>query len=80
MRDTAILLLNLGGPVNLGQVEPFLAALFGDRDLIKLPCPAFLQPPLARLIARLHRLACVIDAAAIDARRRAGLQTTDAQG
>ena len=54
MRDTAILLLNLGGPVNLGQVEPFLAALFGDRDLIKLPVPAWLQPPLARLIARLR--------------------------
>ncbi len=54
MRDTAILLLNLGGPVNLDQVEPFLAALFGDRDLIKLPVPAWLQPPLARLIARLR--------------------------
>lgn len=54
MRDTAILLLNLGGPVNLGQVEPFLVALFGDRDLIRLPGPAWLQPPLARLIARLR--------------------------
>lgn len=52
MRDTAILLLNLGGPVNLDQVEPFLAALFGDRDLIRLPVPAWLQPPFARLIAR----------------------------
>jgi ferrochelatase len=54
MRDTAILLLNLGGPVNLGQVEPFLVALFGDRDLIRLPGPAWLQPTLARLIARLR--------------------------
>lgn len=54
MRDTAILLLNLGGPVNLGQVEPFLAALFADRDLIRLPGPAWLQPSLARLIARLR--------------------------
>jgi ferrochelatase len=54
MRDTAILLLNLGGPVNLGQVEPFLVALFGDRDLIRLPGPAWLQPPLARLIGRLR--------------------------
>ena len=35
MRDTAILLLNLGGPVSLAQVEPFLVALFGDRDLIR---------------------------------------------
>ena len=40
--------------MNLDQVEPFLAALFGDRDLIKLPVPAWLQPPLARLIARLR--------------------------
>ena len=54
MRDTAILLLNLGGPVNLEQVEPFLVALFSDRDLIRLPVPAWLQPPLARLIARLR--------------------------
>jgi len=52
--DTAILLLNLGGPVNLDQVEPFLAQLFGDRDLIRLPGPAWLQGPFARLIARLR--------------------------
>jgi ferrochelatase len=54
MRDTAILLLNLGGPVNLAQVEPFLTALFEDRDLIRLPGPAWLQGPFARLIARLR--------------------------
>jgi len=54
MRDTAILLLNLGGPMNLDQVEPFLVALFGDRELIRLPCPAWLQPPFARLIAKLR--------------------------
>ncbi|WP_026853800.1 ferrochelatase [Geothrix fermentans] len=52
MRDTAILLLNLGGPVNLDQVEPFLVELFGDRDLIRLPGPAWLQGPFSRLIAR----------------------------
>lgn len=54
MRDTAILLLNLGGPMNLDQVEPFLVSLFGDRDLIRLPGPAWLQPPFARLIAKLR--------------------------
>jgi ferrochelatase len=54
MRDTAILLLNLGGPVNLDQVEPFLVSLFGDRELIRLPGPAWLQPPFARLIAKLR--------------------------
>jgi len=52
MRDTAILLLNLGGPVNLDQVEPFLAALFGDRELIRLPGPAWLQGPFSKLIAK----------------------------
>lgn len=52
--DTAVLLLNLGGPVNQAQVEPFLVQLFSDRDLIKLPVPAFVQPWLARLIARLR--------------------------
>ncbi len=55
--DTAILLLNLGGPVNLAQVEPFLAALFGDRELIKLPGPAWFQPTYARGIARVRRKA-----------------------
>jgi ferrochelatase len=54
MRDTAILLLNLGGPTNLDQVEPFLSALFGDRELIRLPGPAWLQRPFARLIAKLR--------------------------
>ena len=54
MRDTAILLLNLGGPANLAQVEPFLASLFGDRDLIRLPGPAWLQGPFSRLIAKLR--------------------------
>ena len=54
MRDTAILLLNLGGPVNLDQVEPFLTALFGDRELIRLPGPAWLQGPFSKLIAKLR--------------------------
>jgi ferrochelatase len=50
--DTAVLLLNLGGPVNLAQVEPFLFQLFSDRDLIKLPVPGFLQPLLAKVISK----------------------------
>jgi protoporphyrin/coproporphyrin ferrochelatase len=47
--ETAILLLNLGGPLRLGDVEPFLLNLFNDRDIIKLG-PAFLQPLIARII------------------------------
>lgn len=52
--DTAILLLNLGGPVNLAQVEPFLFNLFADRELIRLPGPAWFQPTYARGIARVR--------------------------
>jgi len=49
--DTAIVLLNLGGPLRLGNVRPFLLNLFTDRDIIKLG-PAFLQPFIARMILR----------------------------
>lgn len=52
--DTAILLLNLGGPVNLGQVEDFLYNLFADRELIRLPGPAWFQPTYARGIAKVR--------------------------
>ncbi len=55
--DTAILLLNLGGPVNLDQVEPFLYNLFADRELIRLPGPAWFQPTYAKGIARVRRKA-----------------------
>jgi ferrochelatase len=47
----AIILLNMGGPDSLEAVEPFLRNLFSDRDIIRLPCPAFLQPYLAKIIA-----------------------------
>lgn len=52
--DTAILLLNLGGPVNLDQVEDFLFNLFADRELIRLPGPAWFQPTYARGIAKVR--------------------------
>jgi protoporphyrin/coproporphyrin ferrochelatase len=34
---TGIVLLNLGGPETLDDVEPFLLRLFADRELLKLP-------------------------------------------
>lgn len=34
---TGILLMNLGGPTNSTEVQPFLLRLFSDRDLIPLP-------------------------------------------
>lgn len=48
---TAVLLLQMGGPDSLDAVEPFLVNLFSDRDIIKIG-PAFLQPLIARLIAK----------------------------
>lgn len=56
--DTAVLLLNMGGPLRAERVEPFLLELFRDRDIIRLG-PAFLQPLLARLIVR-SRLQAVV--------------------
>lgn len=47
--DTAILLLNMGGPLRLDRVAPFLLELFNDRDIIRLG-PALLQPLIARII------------------------------
>lgn len=46
-----IILLNMGGPEKLEDVQPFLNNLFSDRDIIRLG-PAFLQKFIARYIAR----------------------------
>lgn len=51
MNKTAVLLLQMGGPDSIDEIEPFLFNLFSDRDIIKIG-PAFLQPMLARLISR----------------------------
>lgn len=48
---TAVLLLQMGGPDSIDAVEPFLFNLFCDRDIIRIG-PAFLQPLIARFIAR----------------------------
>lgn len=50
-KKTGIVLLNLGGPQHLQDVRPFLYNLFSDRQIIRLG-PAWLQKPLAYLIAR----------------------------
>ncbi|KAH7668442.1 Ferrochelatase protein [Dioscorea alata] len=47
-----VLLLNLGGPEKLHDVQPFLFNLFSDPDIIRLPrLFRFLQRPLAQLIS-----------------------------
>ncbi|MGA2152332.1 MAG: ferrochelatase, partial [Geobacteraceae bacterium] len=48
---TAVLLLQMGGPDSIDAVEPFLFNLFSDRDIIRIG-PAFIQPLIARIIAR----------------------------
>ncbi|KAL4359003.1 hypothetical protein AHAS_Ahas08G0033900 [Arachis hypogaea] len=50
-----VLLLNLGGPETLNDVQPFLFNLFADPDIIRLPrLFQFLQRPLAKLISVLR--------------------------
>jgi len=49
-----LVVLNLGGPSSLDDVEPFLLRLFGDPDVIQLGWLRFLQPLVARAIVRSH--------------------------
>jgi hypothetical protein len=50
-----VLLLNLGGPESLEDVQPFLYNLFADPDIIRLPSAvSFMQKPLAGLISTLR--------------------------
>ncbi|CAI9784880.1 unnamed protein product [Fraxinus pennsylvanica] len=50
-----VLLLNLGGPETLHDVQPFLFNLFADPDIIRLPrLFRFLQQPLAQIISVLR--------------------------
>uniref|UniRef100_A0A2N9I9L0 Ferrochelatase n=1 Tax=Fagus sylvatica TaxID=28930 RepID=A0A2N9I9L0_FAGSY len=52
---TGVLLLNLGGPETLEDVQPFLFNLFADPDIIRLPrLFRFLQKPLAQFISTLR--------------------------
>lgn len=41
-------MLNLGGPATLDDVQPFLLALFADREIIQLPFQRWLGPFIAR--------------------------------
>src|SRR6476646_6114814 len=45
---TGIVMLNLGGPATLDDVEPFLLELFADREIIQLPFQKWLGPYIAR--------------------------------
>jgi ferrochelatase len=53
MSQTAVFLMNLGGPRSLEEVEPYLFELFSDPLLINAPFGPF-RPLVARLISRLR--------------------------
>ena len=53
MARIGILLLNLGGPGQLEDVQPFLYNLFSDPEIIRLPSP-LLQKPWAWMISTLR--------------------------
>jgi ferrochelatase len=48
----AVVLLNLGGPLSLDAVEPFLFNLFNDPDLIPLPLGFLWQRRFAKMVSR----------------------------
>lgn len=48
---TGVVLLNMGGPDTLSAVRPFLANLFSDRELIRLPAPFLTQPLFAWIVS-----------------------------
>src|SRR3989442_656695 len=52
MGPLGVVLLNLGGPDSPESVEPFLRNLFADPEVIQLGWARFLQPMLAKMIAR----------------------------
>ncbi|MGE5189627.1 MAG: ferrochelatase [Gemmatimonadota bacterium] len=53
-RPTGVVLLNMGGPDSLSAVRPFLARLFSDRELIRLPAAPLTQPVFAWIVSGLR--------------------------
>jgi ferrochelatase len=53
MAHTAVFLMNLGGPRNLAEVEPYLHELFSDPLVVTAPLGP-LRPLFARLVSRLR--------------------------
>jgi len=49
---TAVLLLNMGGPLSLDDVEPFLYNLFMDPDIIEIPLGKLFRPFIAKKISK----------------------------
>ncbi len=51
---TGVVLLNMGGPDSLNAVRPFLARLFSDKELIRLPAAKVTQPLFAWIVSGLR--------------------------
>ncbi|MGE5664400.1 MAG: ferrochelatase [Deltaproteobacteria bacterium] len=51
---TGVVLLNMGGPDSLAAVRPFLARLFSDRQLIRLPAAPLTQPLFSWIVSGLR--------------------------
>jgi len=51
---TGVVLLNMGGPDSLNAVRPFLARLFSDKALIRLPAAPVTQPLFAWVMSGLR--------------------------
>lgn len=49
-----VVLLNMGGPECLSAVRPFLARLFSDRELIRLPAAPLTQPLFSWVVSGLR--------------------------
>src|SRR5512139_721934 len=47
-----VLLLSMGGPSSLDEVEPYIYNLLADPDMVRLPLAGLLQRPFARMVAR----------------------------
>lgn len=46
--NIAVVLMNMGGPADLNEVQPFLTNLFSDPDLIPMPAQKWLAPMIAK--------------------------------
>ncbi len=51
---TGVVLLTMGGPDTISAIRPFLARLFSDRDLIRLPLAPLTQPLFAWIVSGLR--------------------------
>lgn len=53
MERVGVLLMQMGGPRSLAEVEPYIQTLFSDPNLVRLPAPiSWFRGPLSRRVAK----------------------------